>query len=47
MANRILRSMIAAATLASATAAQAEDKPTWTGPFGGTFNASFAFTTDY
>ena len=31
----------------AAATAQAEDKPTWTGPFGGTFNASFAFVTDY
>lgn len=38
---------ISAAALLSATAAYADDKPTWTGPFGGTFNASFAFTTDY
>ncbi len=31
----------------TAATAQAEDKPTWTGPFGGTFNANFAFVTDY
>lgn len=35
------------AALLSGSAAQAEDKPVWTGPFGGTFNASFAVTTDY
>lgn len=34
-------------TLTASAAARAEDKPVWTGPFGGTFNAGFAVTSDY
>lgn len=31
----------------AAAPAAAEEKPSWKGPFGGTFNANFTFATDY
>lgn len=47
MLRKIATATAGILTLFAAATAHAEDKPTWTGPFGGTFNANFAFVTDY
>jgi uncharacterized protein (TIGR02001 family) len=45
--NRIAALGVTVVALCAAATANAQDKPSWTGPFGGTFSATLTGITDY